>query len=59
MKVIDGSYSEWRVGRLAWYSGNLTLKNVNISFNHLSYYLINRGDSRVVAQVDSLGDEAW
>ena len=48
IKTIGGSHDEWWVIRPAGRRISLTLKDINISFNHPPYYLISRGDSRVV-----------
>ena len=58
MKATGGSYSEWSVGQLARRIISLTLKDINISFNHLLYYLISRGDGRVVPISGELGNES-
>ena len=48
IKATGGSHSEWWVGRLAGRNIRPTFEDVNISFNHLPYYSMSRGDSRVV-----------
>ena len=48
MKAIGGSHSKWWAIRLVERSISPTLENVNISFNHLPYYSMSRGDGRVV-----------
>ena len=48
IKVTGRSYGEWWAGRLAGRSISLTLKDINIGFNHLPYYSIGRGDGRIV-----------
>ena len=50
-KATGGSYSKCKVGRLVGQSINPTLKDINISFNYLLYYLISMGGSRVVTKV--------
>ena len=58
MKATGGSHSEWWVLQLAGRSISPTLEDVNIGFNYLPYYLMSRGDGRVVSQADSLSNEA-
>ena len=48
IKVICRSYSEWWVEWLARDSISLTVKNINISFNPLPYYLMSRADGKIV-----------
>ena len=53
IKATGASHGEWWVGRLAGRSISLTLEDVNISFNHLLYYSMSRGDGKVVT------DKRW
>ena len=48
IKATGGSHGKWWAGRLAGRSISPTLEDVNVSFNHLPYYSMSRGDCRVV-----------
>ena len=56
-KTSAGSHNEWWAEWLAGRSISSTLKNVNINFNYLPYYLMSRDDYKIVAQVGSFGDK--
>ena len=48
IKATGRSHSKWWAVRLAGHSLSPTLEDVNISFNHPSYYSMSRDDGRVV-----------
>ena len=48
IKATNGGHGEWWAGWLARYNISPTLKDINISFNHLPYYSISRDNSKVV-----------
>ena len=48
IKATGRSHGEWWAVRLAGRSLSLTLEDVNISFNHSSYYSMSRGKGKVV-----------
>ena len=48
IKATGGIYGKSWVGQLAGYSISPTLEDVNMSFNHQSYYSMSKGDGQVV-----------
>ena len=48
IKATGGSHGEWWAVWLAGRSLSPTLKDVNVSFNHPPYYLMSRGEGRVI-----------